>query len=499
MKRRLPESVYNLMTMGGASIAVISLSLIVFLFVIDLTAESSNPYLGIFTFILFPGFLVLGLILIAWGIVRERRRIRAGHGSMGRLPVVNLNDARHRFAFSIFFFGTILFLGLSTFGSFKAYEYSDSVEFCGLVCHNVMHPEYIAYQHSPHARVPCADCHIGSGAEWFVKAKISGAYQVYSVLFEKYPRPIPTPVHDLRPAQETCEQCHWPRHFFSEKQRKFTYYVSDEDNTKWSLNLLMKIGGGNEMQGTTDGIHWHMNISNDIRYAALDSARMVIPWVKIKRLDGTEDVYRSNDVAFSEDQLNRSEIRRMDCIDCHNRPSHKYNHPAGVVNQYLTLGWIDKTLPYAKNIAIAALERPYTSTTAADDSIAIIVGNFYRDQYPTVYAERRAAIDKLIDEARKIYSRNYFPEMRVSWRHYPDQIGHMYAPGCFRCHDGKHVNERGKPISRDCNVCHTLLAQSFEDEDYEISLTGLEYRHPVNVDKAWKEMSCYDCHNEKTR
>ncbi len=499
MKRRLPESVYNLMTMSGAGIAIVNFSLIIFLFIIDLTAESSNPYLGIFTFILFPTFLILGLTLIAWGIVRERRRIRIGRGSLGHLPVVNLNDARHRFAFSIFFFGTILFLALSAFGSFKAYEYSDSVEFCGLVCHNVMHPEYIAYQHSPHARVPCADCHIGSGAEWFVKAKISGAYQVYSVLFEKYSKPIPTPVHDLRPAQETCEQCHWPRHFFSEKQRTFNYYVSDEKNTKWSLNLLMKIGGGNELQGNTDGIHWHMNIANEIRYAALDSARMVIPWVKIKHADGKEEIYRSTDVPFSEDELNRSEIRRMDCIDCHNRPSHKYNHPAGVVNQYLTLGWIDKTLPYAKNIAIAALERPYTSTTAADDSIAILVGNFYRDQYPQVYAERRAAVDKLIDEARKIYSRNYFPEMRVSWRHYPDQIGHMYAPGCFRCHDGKHVNEQGKAISRDCNVCHTLLAQSFEDEKHEISLTGLEYRHPVNVDKAWKDMSCYDCHNEKAR
>jgi nitrate/TMAO reductase-like tetraheme cytochrome c subunit len=499
MKRRLPESVYNLMTMSGAGIAVVSFSLIIFLFIIDLTAESSNPYLGIFTFILFPTFLILGLTLIAWGIVRERRRIRIGRGSLGHLPVVNLNDARHRFAFSIFFFGTILFLALSAFGSFKAYEYSDSVEFCGLVCHNVMHPEYIAYQHSPHARVPCADCHIGSGAEWFVKAKISGAYQVYSVLFEKYSKPIPTPVHDLRPAQETCEQCHWPRHFFSEKQRTFNYYVSDEKNTKWSLNLLMKIGGGNELQGNTDGIHWHMNIANEIRYAALDSARMIIPWVKIKHADGKEEIYHSTDVPFSGDQLNRSEIRRMDCIDCHNRPSHKYNHPAGVVNQYLTLGWIDKSLPYAKNITIAALERPYTSTTAANDSIAVIVSNFYHDQYPQVYAERRAAVDKLIDEARKIYSRNYFPEMRVSWRHYPDQIGHMYAPGCFRCHDGKHVNEQGKAISRDCNVCHTLLAQQFEDEVHEISLAGLEYRHPVNVDKAWKEMNCYDCHNEKIR
>ncbi len=497
MRRLLPPAFYNIMSFIGAALGGISLSLIVFLYILEVTSENPNPYLGIFTFILFPAILVVGLVLIGWGVIRERRRIRLGRGTFGHLPVINFNDPRHRFAVTISVFGSILFLALSAFGSFQAFEYSDSVEFCGKVCHNVMHPEYIAYQNSPHARVPCAECHIGSGAEWFVKAKISGAYQVYSVLFNKYSKPIPTPVHNLRPAQQTCEKCHWPRHFFSEKQRQLTYYMSDEKNTKWTLNLLVKIGGGNEMQGNTDGIHWHMNIANEINYVPLDSTRMVIPWVKIKHANGEIETYHSTEIPFTQDQINRSETRRMDCMDCHNRPSHKYNHPSRVVNQYLSLGWIDPTLPYVKNIAIEALETPYTSTTVANDSIPIIVNNFYRDQYPDIFVNRRPAVKKLIEEVQKIYSRNYFPEMRVSWRYYPDQIGHMYAPGCFRCHDGKHVNEKGKVLSRDCNVCHSLLAQRSEDDPQELSLAGLEYRHPVDVDKAWKEMNCYDCHNEK--
>ena len=165
-------------------------------------------------------------------------------------------------------------------GSYKAYEFTESVTFCGKLCHQVMEPEFTAYQHSPHARVACVECHIGPGADWFVRSKISGSYQIYSVLFKKYHKPIETPVKNLRPAQETCEQCHWPRQFFGAVEQNRHYFLSDEANTEWKTRMLMFVGGGIPPFGKREGIHWHMSINNQVQYIASDEKRMVIPWVK---------------------------------------------------------------------------------------------------------------------------------------------------------------------------------------------------------------------------
>jgi hypothetical protein len=112
-----------------------------------------------------------------------------------------------------------------------------------------------------------------------------------------------------------------------------------------------------------------------------------------------------------------------------------------------------------------------------------------------VAATQHAAIEQAIGEVRKIYARNYFPEMQVSWRRFPDNIGHMYYPGCFRCHDGKHLSEEGKVLSRDCNTCHTILAEELSNDKLRLSLDGVEYKHPVDIGDAWKETNCSDCHS----
>ncbi|HLE34041.1 MAG TPA: NapC/NirT family cytochrome c [Bacteroidota bacterium] len=495
MKRIFPDSFYNLITLIGATIAAVSFGLILFLTALELFSDEQKPYMGIITFVVLPSFLILGLLLIAFGTWREHQRERKGKPHGLRLPQIDLNNPRHRTAFFFFSVGGILLLMFSAFGSFKAYEYTDSDAFCGEMCHKVMEPEYTAYQFSPHARVGCVKCHIGPGAGWFVRAKLSGAYQVYAVLFNKYPRPIPTPIENLRPAQETCEQCHWPRNFFSEKQRQITNFIADEQNTKWNITLLMKIGGGNIEAGPTSGIHWHMNINNEVTYAALDSERMVIPWVKVKNRDGVERIYRNVESSATDEEIQAAEHRRMDCIDCHNRPTHIYHQPAQSINHVMELGWIDKSLPYIKSTGVQALENHYSTRTVALDSIRTVVEEFYRSNYPDIAVSKRAAIDKAITELQTIYARNYFPEMKHDWRQYPDHIGHMYSPGCFRCHDGKHQTDDGKVLSKDCNTCHTILSQKFEKEPQRVSVSGLEYRHPVDIGDSWKEMICSDCHS----
>jgi len=495
MRRELPSSFHNLITLVGATVAGVSFGLILFLLVLESFAEVQKPYMGIVAFVILPVFLLGGLAIAAFGVWREHRRQRLGKPVGRHLPVIDLNNPRHQTALALVSMGSLLLLVFSAFGSFKAYEHTDSDSFCGQTCHRVMEPEYTAYSYSPHARVGCVKCHIGPGAGWFVRSKLSGAYQLYAVAFNKYPRPIKTPIHNLRPAQETCEQCHWPRQFYSEKRISSTYYTSDVQNTKWKLDLLVKIGGGNSEAGPTSGIHWHMNINNKVTYVATDSSRQTIPWVRSERADGQVTVYQSTEAPLREEEVLARAPRRMDCIDCHNRPTHIYYPAARSVDHLMSLGWIDPSLPSAKNLAVFALEAPYRDSKAAADSIRSIIEGYYGANYPLVAAAKKKEIARMISELQTVYGRNYFPSMNANWKAFPDNIGHMYFLGCFRCHDGKHVSDRGKVLTNDCNTCHVVLSQQTETDTARVSLQGVRYRHPVDIGTAWKDMTCSECHN----
>jgi nitrate/TMAO reductase-like tetraheme cytochrome c subunit len=494
MKNKLfPDTFYNTTTLVGVSLALLSFGLILFLTVVEAFTPEPKAYAGIVTFIILPIFLLLGLFLIAVGIWNTRKKKHAGTYRERSLPRIDLNDPKQRRSFLIFFVGTILLLFFTAFGSFKAYEYTDSVEFCGTVCHKVMNPEYTAYKNSPHSRVGCVQCHIGSGAGWFVKSKISGSYQVYSVLFNKYPRPIPTPIWNLRPAQATCEQCHWPKNFFAEKKVDFNYYLSDQNNTKSKITMLLKVGGGNSILAKQTGIHWHMNIDNEVTYLAADSSRQVINWVEARNHEtGKVTIYKKGNVKFNAKEMeDKGLLRKMDCIDCHNRPSHIYNQPDRMVNVFMSIDSIDAILPYIKSTAVEALEKSYTDKETALDSIDLFVNNFYSVYYPSADKE---AINKSIRSIQDIYSNNYFPSMNVSWKKYPNNIGHMYYNGCFRCHDGEHYDQDGHVLSKDCNLCHTIIAQTINDTT-RVSLDGLTFQHPVDLGEDIRDLTCTDCHS----
>lgn len=494
MKKIFPQEVYNPLTLLGAGLTALSFGLILFLTVLELLSPESKPYMGIITFIILPVFLLIGISLIIFGIIRERNRILKGLKRSKKLLVIDFNDPKQRRMIFTFTLGAILLLFFSAFGSFKAYEYTETDEFCGLLCHEVMAPEYTAYLSSPHSRVGCVTCHIGSGAAWFVRAKISGSYQVYSVLFNKYSKPIPTPVENLRPAEGTCEQCHSPEHFFSKIMKKSNYYLYDEENTKSSISMLLKIGGGNSELGRAEGIHWHMNVANKIEYIYTDSIRSEIPWVKITSKDGSEKIYRDTESDFDENNFPPENLRKMDCIDCHNRPSHIYNPADKSVNLSLSLGRIDETLPYIKSVAVDALEDKYSTKENALDSIEISVTSFYQTNYPEIYTEKKSTIDKGIEEIKKIYKRNYFPTMNVSWRGFPNHLSHLYDEGCFRCHDGEHVSDEGDIIKKDCNLCHTIIEQTTGDGNELVSLSGIDFVHPEDLDMDVEELICVDCH-----
>lgn len=494
-KRRFPQILYNPVSIAGASLSTVSFLTIVFLTFVDLFQADAPAYIGIISYVVLPVPLLGGLFLILVGALRERARRRKGMPASRLSFTIDLNVPHQRNAATFFATSTVILFLFTAYGSYRAFEWTESNEFCGLTCHSVMEPEYTAYQHSPHARVKCVDCHVGSGADWYVRSKLSGAYQVYAVTANIYPRPIPTPIANLRPAQETCEQCHWPSHFAGEKKYINTYFKSDEENTRWTIALLMKIGGGSSDRGPTSGIHWHMNIVNEVTYVASDSQRQVIPWVSVRnRETGELTEYISADATEPVEELRAAPKYLMDCIDCHNRPSHIYRPPVRIVDNSLTLGRLSTELPSIRAAAIDALVTPYTSTDAAMDSIPLKLREYYSSSYPDVLDEKAELLQQAAEELKKEYRRNFFPRMKVSWKAYPNNIGHMTDLGCFRCHDGKHTSADGKTISNDCNSCHTILYQGTDPVPTTLNIAGLEFEHPQDIGDLWKETSCKDCH-----
>ncbi|MBI9071532.1 MAG: NapC/NirT family cytochrome c [Melioribacteraceae bacterium] len=494
MKDKLPKSVYNWISLIGVTIAIISLFMIIFLFAISILIEQQSSYLGLIIFILLPSFLVLGLILIPVGMLISRKR--RPRSEEFKLPYVDLNNTRHRNAFIIFSVGTVIFLFLSAIGSYEAFHYSESVEFCGTICHTVMEPEYVAYQNSAHARVTCAECHVGTGADWFVKSKLSGLYQVYAVITDVYPRPIETPIANLRPARETCEKCHWPQKFYARKLRTEKHFLTDEKNTPWDISMVMKIGSDHSSSALQEGIHWHINPDVKIEYAATDFKLNNIPWVKYtNKKTGESKIFRDGDTNDDDLNLDSLTVKTMDCMDCHNRPSHNYLPPSLFVNNEMAAGRISASLPEIKSKLMELCETEFGNKDSANLFIKNEITNFYKEDYPNIYAEKLNEIEETTTNFMSAYSKNIFPEMKVRWSHYPTHIGHLEFDGCFRCHNDTHATEDGEVISNDCNLCHVIVGQGTEDDFVFANINEpLEFKHPVDIEEAWKESLCTDCH-----
>lgn len=476
----------NLLSEIGVGIAVLGLVNLAFLIYLDTTGTHSNPYLGILTWIVAPAILIFGLAVVFFGLWRERRRRRRmAPGEVPEYPRVDLNERRTRLILVWTALGLVVFVTMSVVGSYQVYHYTESDAFCGTMCHSVMHPEYTAYQQSPHARVGCAGCHVGPGAGWFVKSKLSGAYQVYSVIAKKYPKPIPTPVENLRPAQQTCEQCHWPDKFFGAQLKVFDHYAYDEESTPKEVRLLIKTGGGRPENGQTVGIHWHMNIANEVTYVAADKQRQVIPYVRVRNRDtGKVTEYRAEDSKLTDAQVAAAPKRTMDCVDCHNRPTHIYRSPDASVDKALRAGHIDRSLPFIKQQGVTLLAADYASTAEAVPAIRAGLEKFYRENHAEVYAAKRKEIAVAAAELQELFKSTRFPEMKVDWRTHADNVGHMRTQGCFRCHDDQHVSRDGKRLSKDCDLCHTVLTAGGATAAFE---------HPVDLGDL-RTVNCSDCH-----
>ncbi len=490
-----PLALYrNWISYAGTGIAAVG----VFLFAV-LTAYHTigggalvEPYGDLVIFFVPPVFVIVGIAVVLVGMYFQWIQWRMHKPlSFARYPKWDLNLPGERKALLVVAIGAAILAVPAIYGSGQAYLYTDAVSFCGANCHS-MTPEYVTYQRSPHARVACAQCHVGAGATGYMVSKIRGMSELVETIQDKYPRPIPVPVSALRPIRGNCEKCHWPTHFFGAREVHRLHFLSDEQNTRWEIDMLVSVGGGLPADGSRMGIHWH--VASKVEYLASDAERQNLTWVRaVDPKTGAAEVYTSQ--AQPSTTPPAGEIHTMDCVDCHNRPTHILQPPDRSVDVALADGRIDPTLPYIKQQSVAALTATYSDRDQALRGIDSALRGYYEKSYPQVYTAKQQAIENAIAYLHDTYDHYFFPSMKVRWDTYATNDTHFYSVGCFRCHDGQHKSVDGSVIRSDCGACHTILGQGKAGSvQFATGPKGLAFKHPVDIGSSWAEQPCNSCH-----
>jgi nitrate/TMAO reductase-like tetraheme cytochrome c subunit len=409
---------------------------------------SSNPYLGIIFYLLLPALFILGLVLIAVGILLRRNHLKAIGQIPSIFPDIDLRDPRFRHGIDFVLIATFINFVIVGTASYRGVAYMDKPSFCGQSCH-VMAPEWTAYHVSPHSGVACTDCHIAAGIPGFVHAKVNGTKQLFMVMFHDYPRPIMAG-NKLPPARTTCLNCHNPDTYIGDKLVVKTSYADDEKNSKTSTIALLHVGGRDSFSHLS-GIHGaHMG---KIEYIATDSTNQTIPWISKTNDNGSATEF----VSASLKGPPAGQKRTMDCLDCHNRAAHSFDTAEDALNTDMALGSPSASLPFVHKEGLALIKAKYTSEDAAKTAITSGLATFYRSQYPAIWNGQQAQVKQAAETLATIYSTNIFPFMNVTWGTHPNNLGHNDYPGCFRCHDGNHNAKGGAGITNDCSACHNLL------------------------------------------
>lgn len=450
------------LSLVGALLTTVSAVLFLTLFALaELSHGFGGGYAGIVTYLFLPALFVLGLLLIPVGLARLRRAERAGLGAAARAPVIDLNVPRTRYLVSLVSVLSLVNVAIVATATYKGVQTMESTEFCGAACHSVMSPEYTAYQRSPHARVQCTKCHVGSGAEWFVRGKASGAWQLVSVSLGIYPRPIPTPVEDLRPTKETCEECHARGRVMRDRLSVIDRFAEDEANTWKKTVLLNKVAA----------VHWH--VRNEVRYRS-DPRRQYVAEVELPLADGGVRTWRDQGAATTDGGTAAASPtwRTMDCTDCHNRPAHTYQRAKDEVDRALASGALDRTLPFLRREGLRVVQHPWPSWDAARVGIRKELEAFYVTHSPGLARDEPARLDAAAEALFGLYQRNVFPEMKIAWGTYPNFRDHDQDSGCFRCHRSDLQTADGAKVSAKCDLCHTTLAEEEENPEILEALSG---------------------------
>ena len=442
---RHPAAVAGVMLTTASAVVFIAL-LIAFLF-----GLFDNPYAGLVIFVALPAVIVLGLLLIPFGMWLEHRRLVQHPDATREWFVIDFRSPTTRRRALMILALTVVNVVIILVGGYGGLHSMESPSFCGQACHEPMHPQFAAWQAAPHSEVTCVQCHIGEGGRAFVKYKMSGVRQLYHVVTRQIPRPIPG-VADLRPAQEVCGNCHWSGKGFGNMIRVKRDYADDEANSETATILQMFVGGPGAPTSSGRAIHWHADQRVRIEFIFTDELRQTIPFVKYTDAQGKVREYAAQ--GTTPEQLAKGTWRTMDCVDCHNVVAHRVSSSAEqAVDAALAAGRIDRGLPFVRREGVRLMK----SNHASDDE----AGRAIEGELKKFYAARGGAADAQVAGAvaalQTIYRRNVFPVMKVTFGTYPDNLGHINSPGCFRCHDGSLAAKDGTTINADCEYCHKQI------------------------------------------
>lgn len=390
----------------------------------------------------------------------------------------------------------VLTLLVLTAGAY-AWDYTNSPPFCGETCHT-MPPEYTAYLTSPHARIDCVDCHIGKG---FIATRITrkagDAKHIISLAFKDYEFPIRA--NDLRPARETCELCHSPEKFSDDSLREIRSYSNDRSNTPISTYLVLKTGGGSKRVGLGRGIHWH--IENRVLYLTNDPEEQEIPFIRVLNEDGSVNEYLDVNAEIEPGSITDDQLQEMDCITCHNRITHLVLPPEETIDELITRNQIGRDIPDIRRLAVEVYGRSYGSLALGLEGIAGLE-SYYQVYEAAYYAANQEKIQQAIEVLQQAYQNSIFPEQKSDWNSHPNNVGHKNSPGCFRCHDGKHLSVDGEAIRLECNLCHSVPVVSTPNDfvaDIEISRGPEPESHRnsnwISLHNQALDQSCANCHS----
>lgn len=446
---QLPPAARNPVSLLGMAIATAMAWVFLALLALDFLGYLANPYIGLVLFVAVPAAFIAGLMLIPIGVWRERRR---APGTVRDWPVFDLRDPHRRSVIGTVLALTFVNVLIVSIAAYGGVHYMETTAFCGTTCHTTMEPEYVAHQRGPHAQVECVRCHVGPGAGPLVQSKLAGTRQLVHVITNRVPAPVPPPPALISPARDTCEGCHWPERFIGDRTRVIREFANDEKNSETDTTLRLHVGGGSRTRGIGTGIHWHMNLDNEVEFVTAADKPDSIPYIRLRDRAGNVREYFAEDA--TPQQIAAGTRQRMDCMDCHNRPAHTFAPSAiAAIDNAMAQGLIPRELPFARREAVAAVRVTYADRAAAMAGIGSRLRTFYQARGGV----DPALVNRAIAGAQDAWASNVFPAMKVTWGTYPSHIGHVDSPGCFRCHDDTHkTKDGGHVISQDCELCHAI-------------------------------------------
>jgi len=429
-----PALARNPVSIAGAWLTTLSVFAFATYLGLDAFGLLASPYAGMFGFLLIPALFVLGLLIIPIGIWIEGRRRAKGHQAW-HWPLIDLGERRTRVVATAIVGLTLLNVAILAVAGVGVVHYSETNSFCGQICHTQMEPEFTAHQLSPHSRVNCVDCHVAPTAAGFVTAKMNGTRQLYELVAGTYSRPIPSARHRMPVPSVTCEGCHSPMSPDRQVMRVFREHKDNEASTEIATSLTMFSGKA----------HWHARPDVVVEYVASDATLTTIPYVKMTTNGQSTEYFAEGVTAPPAGQP----LRRMDCLDCHNRPAHTLaSTPAQVVDAAIVRGEVSTKVPSVRSEMVEALaeERP----ADVDGSRAIV------ERLTKVFGTSTPEARQAIEAGERLYKQNVFPRMRITWGTYSNQLFHVDNTGCFRCHDDTHTvkGDAEKKVKQDCDLCH---------------------------------------------